>query len=145
MLTTITEQDSALVIEGDTIQGASEVTTAEANDVGEETSEEKSLEILEAKYGTPDRYLDVTETLREAMTDGRLQITAARDVFGRDPVRGASKRLWVEYACGNERYAVKVREGRLLEIRPDGVRGIESLTFLGARPEPKSNDESAGE
>jgi hypothetical protein len=61
-------------------------------------SEDGDYRIQRALYGTADRYIDVTEKLREiARSDQRVRLT--NELFGSDPARGVVKQLRI-YARG---------------------------------------------
>ncbi len=75
------------------------------------------LNIVTAGYGTPERQLDVTYRLRGAVRGDRLDVRAANDLAGVDPVPGTPKALWVVYTLGGgPEQRLRVREGEVLRL-----------------------------
>jgi hypothetical protein len=77
-----------------------------------------SLEIVAARWGAGDRWLDVTNDLQSGVRDGRLSIAArAQSFWGSDPAPGVRKVLQVRYRLnnGSERQ-VNTNDGSTLNL-----------------------------
>ncbi len=72
----------------------------------------KPLEIISAKYGTPqtDKLTDVTELLVTKIVNNRLTITASNDLAG-DPDPGIVKSLTILYRIGQRQMQATIMEG----------------------------------
>jgi hypothetical protein len=75
-----------------------------------------SLQILEAVYGSDDGALDVTQTVKEAESGGRVEIVASNSTFGSDPAPGKAKSLRVTYRINGSLAEKTVGEGRTLML-----------------------------
>ena len=77
--------------------------TASGNSADGQATNKTSLFILEAKYGTRDTWVDLTERAKAASQSGRLVMVVSFGLMGRDPAFGVSKRLTLRYRLdGNE-------------------------------------------
>lgn len=73
------------------------------------------LEILEAKYGILERYIDITNVLNRAIVNDILDVTASNNIAG-DPYPGIQKELVVRYRKGSVVRSATVREGERCRI-----------------------------
>ncbi|HWD40989.1 MAG TPA: hypothetical protein VG944_19225 [Fimbriimonas sp.] len=96
-----------------------------------------ALQILSAKYGAGDRWLDVTDVVRKQVVGDRLSVRAGVQLGG-DPNPGVGKRLKVLYAYGGIAQAVEVQENDLLSLEPGSEKnrltlmpekGLQSFSF----------------
>lgn len=71
------------------------------------------LSIQYALWGSREKIHDVTSIIRQAISDGRIDLTAHTDVLG-EPARGERKKLVVFYACGGKVDIDEVEENRRL-------------------------------
>ena len=73
---------------------------------------------------------DVTERVRAAIRDGRLEISASPDVLGGDPAYGHVKQLKIEYVFnGKPGTAIAAEGGRLVLPPPPEVPGPWKVEF----------------
>ena len=73
----------------------------------------REWQILEARYGTAERNVDVTSRLRSMVRDGRISIRVDNRTMGSDP----AKILWVTYYAGGQgQRQVKVYENADLTL-----------------------------
>ncbi|AQT66875.1 hypothetical protein STSP2_00013 [Anaerohalosphaera lusitana] len=98
--------------------------------------EPEKLEIVSAKYGAEDKWLDVTDELRSRVDSNRLSIYVSNNIAG-DPFFGHPKHLVVTYILDGVEKEVRVREGKQLQIpRPsdpmDALSVIETPRDLTA-------------
>ncbi len=77
------------------------------------------LQIVSARYGFGDKWVDVTDVLRNRVRGGTLVVRASNSLAG-DPIYGVAKQLKVEYETGGKVYSTIVREGDILRI-PDSM------------------------
>lgn len=77
---------------------------------------DRDLYIIRGYYGTQGRTVNVTNTLRARVRDGRLFLDVNNEAFGGDPAVGADKVLIVIYRFRGEEQAAAVREGNRLAI-----------------------------
>lgn len=73
------------------------------------------LEIIEAKYFTPQKSIDVTEQLRSKITGNRLVLDATNEIAG-DPEYSVVKKLKVKYLFNGEVAEKEVKEGQTIII-----------------------------
>lgn len=73
------------------------------------------LEIIEAKYYTSQKFVDVTLHLQNRVSNNRLIIDAANIIAG-DPDPGVPKKLKVKYSISGEILEKEVNEGDTLVI-----------------------------
>jgi DnaJ-like protein len=77
---------------------------------------ERGLRILRAYYGAEGQFMNVTETLRSRIDDGRLNLRVDNYSMGSDPLPGARKWLRVLYSYEGERRNVTVPEKSELQL-----------------------------
>jgi len=77
---------------------------------------EHGLRILRADYGVEGQFVDVTDTLRSRVGDGRLSVRVDNYTLGVDPVPGVHKYLRVDYVFRGERRNVMVDEKTFLQL-----------------------------
>jgi hypothetical protein len=68
------------------------------------------LEISNATYGTTNKKIDVTQTLRQMIHDNKLTVTASNEIAG-DPEWGVVKDLVINYKIGNTVKKITINEG----------------------------------
>lgn len=78
----------------------------------------KTLEIIEAKYGTDDHRIDVTEKIRQSVIDNTLNFSVINSLLG-DPAHGRVKNLALTYALDGERQTVTVDENKIVHIQAE--------------------------
>ena len=80
---------------------------------------DEAVEIVKARFGAagPQRWLDVTDTLRKLAAQGGLDLAEVHPgVFGRDPVPNVVKTLEVEYRLAGKTATARVAEGKPLRL-----------------------------
>jgi hypothetical protein len=92
--------------------GASEAASAGQADRG-------TLTIVEAKYGTRDRWTDLTERVTKAAQSGRLIMRVSLELIGRDPWFGASKRLELRYRLDGIDYENWFADDSVVQLDPN--------------------------
>lgn len=81
----------------------------------------EGLYIISAKYGTDDKWRDVSRQIREKIRNSTLSIKVSNDIAG-DPAFGKVKTLKVEYILDGERNKTQARERQWLHIPSDVQR-----------------------
>lgn len=79
------------------------------------------LQILKAEYGANDTWVDVTEVVAKAATNGKLQVFVGNNLAP-DPINGVIKRLKVTYKAGDKTQTAEARENEDLFIEADPNR-----------------------
>lgn len=78
---------------------------------------EGTLIIKSAKYGAQDRYNDVTDRVRSAISAGRIdEMPVNNDYFGPDPIERVPKKLIVTYVYAGRDYSKTVPENGKLTL-----------------------------
>jgi len=77
---------------------------------------EHGLRILRADYGVEGQFVDVTDTLRSRVGEGRLSVRVDNYTLGVDPAPGVHKYLRVDYVFRGERRNVMVDEKTFLQL-----------------------------
>jgi hypothetical protein len=77
---------------------------------------ERRLEIVRADYGAEGQFINVTDTLRSRMDDGRLSLRVDNYTLGVDPAPGVHKHLRIVYVLNGERRKVVVDEKTFLSL-----------------------------
>ena len=77
---------------------------------------ERRVHILRADYGAEGQFVDVTDTLRSRMDEGRLSMRVDNYTLGVDPAPGIHKYLRVEYVFRGERRNITVDEKTFLQL-----------------------------
>jgi len=77
---------------------------------------EHGLRILRADYGVEGQFVDVTDTLRSRVGEGRLSVRVDNYPLGVDPAPGVHKYLRVDYVFRGERRNVMVDEKTFLQL-----------------------------
>lgn len=75
------------------------------------------LQIISARYGAGEKWLDVTEMAKREVKSGRLRLTAG-NALGPDPILGTVKTLQVKYRSGSWESESEVKENETLLIYP---------------------------
>ncbi len=78
------------------------------------------LEIVSARYGTMTRNVDVTERVRGALRDGRIDLRVDRSSMGSNPSNSRRNELEVEYLVNGRRQSARVAEGGVLQLNASG-------------------------
>lgn len=113
-----------------------------------ETGLTSSLEIVSAKYGAADHWLDVTDKARNAVREGKLSLRAGNEL-GPDPIHGTVKKLKIVYRLNGMEQSAEVGEGETVVIDPVAERrqisllpgSTDKISFVcafGAKPLPKA-------
>jgi hypothetical protein len=71
--------------------------------------------VVLALYGVDSHWVDVTEIVRQQVTDNRLSLTAGNALFG-DPAPNQVKRLSISYEVGGRPFKREYGEGVLVEL-----------------------------
>lgn len=74
-----------------------------------------NLEILEAKYYTPNKSIDITEKVIEKVVNNRLVLDATNEIDG-DPEYGVVKKLKIKYKYSGETLEKEVDENKTIII-----------------------------
>ena len=77
---------------------------------------ERGLQILRAEYGAEGQFVNVTDTLRSRINDGRLFLFVDNYNLGVDPAPGVQKHLRVSYIQDGERRRTEVDEKTELRL-----------------------------
>jgi hypothetical protein len=77
---------------------------------------ERGLQILRAYYGAEGQFMNVTDTVRSQVADGRLYLHVDNYSMGGDPLPGVHKRLRIMYTIGDDRRNVVVDEKTDLQL-----------------------------
>jgi hypothetical protein len=77
---------------------------------------ERGLQILRAEYGAEGQYVNVTDTLRSRINDGRLFLFVDNYNLGVDPAPGVHKHLRVSYIQDGDRRRTEVDEKTELRL-----------------------------
>ena len=77
---------------------------------------ERGLQILRADYGAEGQFVNVTETLRSRIDDGRLLLRVDNYSMGVDPTPGVHKRLRILYVEDGRRKKIVVDEKTDLQL-----------------------------
>src|ERR1700686_2210396 len=77
---------------------------------------ERGLQILRAEYGAEGQFVNVTDTLRSRVNDGRLFLFVDNYNLGVDPAPGVHKHLRVSYIQDGERRRTEVDEKTELRL-----------------------------
>jgi len=88
------------------------------------------LTVVSAEYGAGDKWVDVTEHVRQRIQNNTLTVRASNDLAG-DPIYGVSKKLKVHYRVGDTSYVTSVDEMETLCLPEAGT--VQS-TGRGATP-----------
>lgn len=75
-----------------------------------EERHESQLQILRAYYGADGQFMNVTDTLRSRIDDGRIHIRVDNHSMGGDPLPGRQKWLRILYVYNGERRHAAVEE-----------------------------------
>lgn len=78
-------------------------------------AEAPALIITKAQYGAKDTWVDVTQTLQDAVQGNGISIVAGNQLAG-DPVPSTPKSLKVSYTVGGDAKNIEVGEGKTFEI-----------------------------
>jgi hypothetical protein len=87
----------------------------------------KELQIVSAKYGARDTWLDVTKQVKEKVDGNTLSLDVSNAIAG-DPLYGVPKTLKIEYIVDGKRKKAELREGSVLSIPPDPFDELEIIT-----------------
>jgi TolB-like protein len=74
------------------------------------------LRILKALYGSGKVQMDVTENLKQRISNGQLAVNVSNEIFGSDPIQGVWKALIVRYETDQGEFGAYTEEGRNLLI-----------------------------
>lgn len=77
---------------------------------------EHGVEILRAEYGVEGQFVNVTDTVRSYMNDGRISMMVDNRAMGIDPAPGVHKYLRVVYMRHGERRSITVDEKTFLQL-----------------------------
>ncbi|NIQ99905.1 MAG: hypothetical protein GTN78_06840, partial [Gemmatimonadales bacterium] len=92
-----------------------------------QTRPPQELRILSATYGAHGTWVDVTEQVREKISNNTLRIRASNAIAG-DPLFGVVKTLRLEYVLDGTRKTAALREGAELRIPPDAFDELITIT-----------------
>jgi hypothetical protein len=96
------------------------------------SSGDGALEIVKARFGAAqgNRWMDVTEKLRQLSSKGSLQLSSAHPgAFGKDPAPNIVKQLEVDYRLGGKSLTVTIPEGKPLSL---GTPNVSDVHFTAA-------------
>jgi hypothetical protein len=88
---------------------------------GDDDRDSRSLRITKARYGAGRRWLDVTSTLQNLVTNNRLNVKVNNTNMGGDPADDRPKELEVEWTYRGRRQESRLREGEYLDLPGGGV------------------------
>ncbi|MGN6369922.1 MAG: hypothetical protein ACTHN5_16825 [Phycisphaerae bacterium] len=78
----------------------------------------EKLRVVEATYGLPVNYFDVTPMVAERVQGNTLKITPSDELFGNPGSALAGKKLVVKYVQAGEEQTVSAKPGEMLTITP---------------------------
>ena len=87
----------------------------------------KELQIVSAKYGARDTWLDLTKQVKQKVDGNTLSLEVSNAIAG-DPLYGVPKTLKVEYVVDGKRETAELREGTVLSIPPDPFDELKIVT-----------------
>jgi hypothetical protein len=76
------------------------------------------LTIIEATYGLPVSYFDVTDMVADQMQGNSLKVTPSDELFGDPGNTLAGKKLVVTYVQAGQQETVSAKPGEMLTIAP---------------------------
>lgn len=88
---------------------------------GDYGRDSRDLRIIKARYGAGNRWMDVTNTLQNLVSENRLNVKVNNTNMGGDPADDQHKELEVEWAYHGRRQETRLREGDSLNL-PDNAR-----------------------
>jgi hypothetical protein len=92
------------------------------------------LRLIDARYGSAARSQDVLGRLQPLVQNNRLNLAVNNQTMGGDPAVGAAKSLVLIYEWQGQRYEVRTREGRTLNIPGEGAVIAQSTPAPAAAP-----------
>lgn len=104
---------------------------------GVDQSAASELQILSARYGADNRFIDVRQRLQSRVVDNRLDLKVDNSAMGGDPI-SRSKSLQLRYQFDGRAYDVKVRENQQLSI-PTAQQVSDSNRRVGSGSGPASD------
>jgi hypothetical protein len=81
-----------------------------------DTSYQGSLQILRGTYGADDRFVDVTNRLRQQIQNNQISLRVTNDTMGGDPAVNRDKTLTVQHSFNGQSGQVVIREGDYLYL-----------------------------
>jgi len=75
-----------------------------------------SLQIMDAKYGAREKFLDVTKILNNLVIDGKLDVKITNETMGEDPIPKVEKHLKIKYFYNNKVNSYECAEGERLVL-----------------------------
>jgi len=76
------------------------------------------FELLNALYGTDQKFIDVTEELKQKIKNNKLTIRASNDIDG-DPHVGKKKKLTIDFISFGKVYRVEIPENEKRTLPDD--------------------------
>ena len=85
------------------------------------------LRVVSARYGARETWIDVTEEIRQKVSDNTLEITASNAIAG-DPLYGVPKILQLQYLLDGEHKTAALWEGATLRIPASPYDVLNTIT-----------------
>ncbi|MCW3127340.1 MAG: repeat protein [Bacteroidetes bacterium] len=79
---------------------------------------EAVLEIIRATYGSDQKNIDVTQTVRDLVLNNKLTVQASNSLGG-DPHHGTYKKMQIDYRLGEKIYSKEISEGETITLPLD--------------------------
>ena len=95
-----------------------------------ETGLTADLQVVSARYGAKDKWLDVTEKAKSAIQNGRLSVHVDNNL-GPDPILNTVKSIQVIYVLNGQRKTIEAREGSTVNVDPYPEK--RQLSLLGGK------------
>ncbi|PYK61228.1 MAG: hypothetical protein DME43_02950 [Verrucomicrobia bacterium] len=74
------------------------------------------IQVLHATYGARGQQIDVTTKVQSLVQSGQTNVRVGTHLFGKDPVFGQTKTLYVLFSSNGVQYDTDIREGRQLSF-----------------------------
>ena len=100
-----------------------------------ETGLSANIEVVSARYGAKDKWLDVANKAKQAIQNGRLSLHVDNNL-GPDPIKDTVKSLQLVYKLDGEQKRMEVREGGQALVDPYPDKRM--LTLKGGKSESLS-------
>ena len=81
----------------------------------------KEFELLSAVYGTEQKFIDVTEKLKQKIKNNRLTIKADNNIDG-DPHVGKKKKLTIDFISFGQTYRIEIPENETRTLPDDFIK-----------------------
>lgn len=89
-----------------------------------------ALDVLSARYGRDDRWLDVRDAVQAHLRNNKLSFRVTKDSMGGDRNPGKTNYFYIDYYVRGQKYSDRIKEGDVFTFK--GISGVVSdRPFLG--------------